>query len=119
MIIYNVRGLNEYNKRRNVFYYLHKNVYEVVFIQESHSSKEQEQRWSMEWGNKIWFSHGETNARGVCILFSKKLQFTVHNVIRDKNSCYLILYITISQTKVLLVNVYAPNRDVPEFFKEL
>ena len=68
---YNVRGINEYNKCRNIFYYLHKKSPDIVMMQETHSTKEQENRWSTEWGNKIYFSHGESNAQGVVIMFKK------------------------------------------------
>ena len=31
-------------------------------------------KWSNEWGRRIWFSHGTTNAKGVCILIRKRLE---------------------------------------------
>ena len=119
IITYNVRGINEYCKHRNVFHYMHKKDYHIMLLQETHSSKEQKNRWSSEWGSKIWYSHGATNARGVAILFNKKVNIEVHNVLRDKEcGRYLIIYGTIARRKVVIANVYAPNSDDSKFVNE-
>ena len=92
---------------------------DVVFMQETHSTKPTERMWSAEFGSKIWFSHGETNSAGVAILFSKKTDVTVHNTLSDGKGRYLMLYTSWQKQKVLFVNVYAPNVDEPSFFTEL
>ena len=59
----------------------------------------------------------------MAILFNKKLDFTVHNVISDENSPdgghYLILYLTIQGKKWLIGCLYAPNRDDVSFFQKV
>ena len=74
---------------------------------------------SVEWGSKIWFSHGNTNARGVAILFEKGMDYMVHNTIISEEGRFILLYITMAKSKWLLVNVYAPNKDDPTFFDQL
>ena len=115
----NVRGLGDNNKRCEVFYHLHLKAHDIMFLQETHSTKGSLKRWSMEWGNKIWAAKGSSNAQGVAILFKKSLKVVVHNVILDDNGRYLIMYITMRDKKWLLVNVYVPNDDKPEFFADL
>ena len=90
-----------------------------MFLQETHSDVKTNKLWSTEWGNKIWFSNGATNARGVAIVFKKDFHCNVHNVILDENGRYIILYVTWNNKKWLLVNVYAPNDDSPIFFENL
>ena len=112
----NTRGLNDSTKRRELFYYLHKKEFDIMLLQECHSTVDCEKIWSSEWGNTIWFSHGASNARGVALVIRKALKIEVHNILKDDEGRYLILYVTIEGHKWLLGNVYAPNEDSPQFF---
>ena len=118
IVTYNVNGLNENSKMREVFYHLHQKKYDIVLMQETHCIKNKERLWSSTWGSQIWFDNGESNARGVAVLFSKQCEVNVHTVIRSGNGRYLIIYLTINNTKILVANIYAPNQDRPEFFME-
>ena len=93
--------------------------YSIIMLQETHSTKNWEKRWEIKSGNKIYFSHGTTNVRGVAILFNREMNVTVHNVISDCDGCYLILYITWQDKKIVLANIYALNIDSPSFFKKV
>ena len=115
IVTLNARGLRDHGKRRDLFYYLCKKQCDVIFLQEVHGDSDAK-LWSMEWGSKIWFSHGERNARGVAILFRKDLNVDIHNVIQDKVGRYIILYVTCNKLKLLLSNIYAPKIDSPDFF---
>ena len=66
---------------------------------------------------KIWFSHGSRDSCGTCILFSRKLQIDVHNVITDESGRFILLYVSMNKCKFVISSVYAPNRDSPEFFQ--
>ena len=52
-------------------------------------------------------------------MFSKSTKVEIHNVITDDIGRYILLYTTYNRTKCLFVNVYAPNRDEPEFLQKL
>lgn len=52
-------------------------------------------------------------------LIGKKVKFLSSEVIADKNGRYLIVAGTLMQTKVLPVNVYAPNFDDVDFANRL
>ena len=117
--MYNVRGLGEGTKRRQVFYFLHKKQVDVAFLQETHSVTKTEKLWKHEWEGKIWYSHGNSQLRGVAICVSKNINLQVHNVIWSNDGRYLILYATFLEKKWLLVNIYAPNKDEPSFFTEI
>ena len=66
----------------------------------------------------MWSAFGTNRAKGVSILFSRNLDYEIHNVITDELGRYIILYCTIQRRKILLANVYAPNTDDSSFFVE-
>ena len=86
-------------------------------MQETHSVEAVISRWKNEWGALAWFAHGTSNSRGVAILIKNKLAINVHNVIKDVNGRFILLYATIQGAKLLIANLYAPNMDVPEYFQ--
>ena len=70
-----------------------------------------------QWGNSnCIFSNYKSNARGVAILFGKYIDYKIHLKITDDNGNYIILYLTIDNQKLTLVNLYGPNQDNPAFF---
>ena len=107
----NVRGLNQARKRRQLFRWLHNNKFDLVFLQETYSSKYIENPWKSEWGGKIYFCHGTSHSRGVMIMFNPKLDVLVDNIEVDKNGRYLLLQTTISDTTFQLCNIYSPNNS--------
>ena len=88
-------------------------------MQESHSIPTDEKRWAAEWGSKIWFDHGDSNSKGVAIMFDKNFDIEVHNVIRSEKGRYLILYASHKKNKIVFANLYAPNKDDQSFFVEV
>lgn len=113
---YNARGLRDFCKRKQLFLLLKHKEYDVIFIQESHLLDNELHLWRNQWGGEILCSNGTSNSKGVLILFKRKLQYEIKNVIKDTNGRYLVLEIVIEETELILVNVYAPNNDSPEFF---
>ncbi len=85
-------------------------------LQETHSTEHDIEKWKEEWGNDIFTSHGEGNSRGVGIFLYGKMEVEIHSQISDPNGRYIILDITIYDTRLTLGNVYGPNKDDPNFF---
>ena len=107
----NVRGLGEQFKCRKIFHYLHQKETDIVMLQETHSTKRHERFWNSQWGGKIYFSHGQLNARGVCIMFQKNLQIKITDVSRDQEGRILMVKVVFNEQNFMVVNVYAPNDD--------
>ena len=82
----NVRGINKSLKRRAIFRQLH-----TSFLQETYSTKAQENIWSAEWGGKICFNHGGKHSKGVAILFDPKLTVSVEKEIKSDGGRIIIL----------------------------
>ena len=118
LVSLNVRGLQEKQKRREIFHFFTDKGADIVFVQESHSHIKDIQFWEQEWGGKIIASHGETNARGSMIMINKKMK--KHAKILKNQTCkegrWVICDLKI-ETKILtLVNIYGPNNDNEEYW---
>ena len=60
LISLNVKGLS---KRRMLYTWCRKKNTDIMFLQETHSTKEVENKWRSEWGAEIIMSHGSSNSR--------------------------------------------------------
>ena len=67
-------------------------------------------------GGRIYYSHGDHNARGTSILIKKKSQIKIKHIHAHKDGRWLILQTIIGNSEINLCNVYAPNDDNPQFF---
>ena len=114
---FNVRGLNDRKKRRDVFNYLHKKKYDICLLQETHCTKTKENIWENEWGYKAYYSSYASNSRGVVILFNNTFKYDLHNINTDEEGRWILIDCTIGGTHLSLVNIYAPNEDQPIFFE--
>ena len=72
-----------------------------------------------EWGYKSYFASYNSNSRGVAILFNNNLEFLVKKVYKDILGNYIFVTVTIMDREFLIVSLYGPNRDDPEFYAEL
>ena len=113
LITYNVRGLRDFKKRRKLFNYLkkHSSSQGIIFLQETHSTKEVEKFWKAQWGGQIMFSHGSNDSRGVLIAFREGLHFTVEKEMKDSKGRILMLKSVIQNSKYLLINFYNANTE--------
>ena len=84
---------------------------DIIFLQETHSTKEVEIQWKNEWGAKIYMSHGSSNSRGVAVLMKKGVGVTVHFEIIDPQGRFIVLKVEFNDNIYVLINVYAPNKD--------
>ena len=115
----NVRGLNDQIKRRQFFRNFHEKDADVIFVQETHGTKNKEKVFKNEWGGRICFDHGESNARGVAIMFAKNLEVKWEKVFKSKEGRYIIMQVKIRDKTMVLCNIYAPYTGNPSFFTKI
>ena len=113
----NVRGLRNKEKRSQIFEWLKRcnngtNCF--VFLQETHSSKVDEDTWQKEWGSKIIFGHGSTNSRGVAIMFPMHFNFDIIQIVTDIDGRKLCVELSENDESFALLNVYAPTQNNTE-----
>ena len=71
LISNNLKGLQSYKKRLEIFKYLKNKSGPsgILFLQETHSTKENEIRWIDDFNGQIHYSHGKSNSCRVLIVF--------------------------------------------------
>lgn len=92
---------------------------DVAFLQETHVRASDNVRLFSRWRGQCFHSLFQARARGVSILVRQNIPFEAHNVIADKYGRYVIVSGKLYNSLVALVNVYAPNTDDENFFKQL
>ena len=110
---FNCRGLRDPRKRQNVFQWLKNSYNGIVFLQETHCTQADENDWITDWGGKIYFLNGDNRSRGVAILLPHNCDLDIHlNTVKsDQNGRILLIDCILEGTILVLVNIYAPNKD--------
>ena len=109
-------GSGASGKRRDVMKYLKNKNFDVYFLQDTHFEPSLENFIRSEWGYECFFNSYCSRSRGVAILFNNTFEFKVKNVMKDNSGNYIIMHVVIDQKDYLFVNIYAPNKDDPQFF---
>ena len=100
----NVKGLQSTHKRLKMFEYF-RNVVSpngIIFLQETHSSINDEKNWCDEFKRKLSFSHGKTNFCGVAIGYFGSQQFTIESKKGDNGGRILVLEASLEDKKYIL-----------------
>ena len=112
----NCRGLGDFKKRRDVFNKLRSDGYNLILLQDIHCKNGKENTFRNSWGKDILIAPFTHNARGVAIL-TNGVDVQYSDTVIDNGGNYIITKAKINQVyQFILVNVYAPNEDDPEFF---
>ena len=82
-----------------------------MFLQETHSSLNDEQKWKDDFRGSLFFSHGKSNSCGVVIGYYRIEAFKVVNTSCDKNERILIVDAKLNGTSFLLINFYNSNSE--------
>ena len=112
----NVCGLSDIKKCKSIFNFLRRQKVNVIFLQETHVVEGDFELWDQEWGCKLYHAPGTSSSSGVMILFDPQLETKVQSIYRDNMCRFIILNVLINKKIFTLVNLYAPNKDEPEFF---
>lgn len=118
-VSWNVRGLGGPIKRSRVFSHLRSLKTDIAFLQETHLCINDHFRMRKPWVGQIFHSAFNSKSRGAAILINKRTQFLPDQIISDPHGRYVIVSGKLYQTSVVLVNVYAPNWDNPNFMTSL
>ena len=117
----NVRGLGNFRKRRAIFTWCRKQKADLIFLQETHTTKNCESHWKKEWDSSIMFSHGSTNARGVAVLVRSGLDIVIQHKQCDLKGRLIMLNAKVNDKNYFLINLYGPNKDAEavRFYQDL
>ena len=112
---FNVRGINNAVKKKDVFDYLKRMDSDIYCLQDIHCGSQQEHIFKNNWDGEMVIACGTNNLRGVAILFGKKIEYTILDTKLDTGGNYVALKIKMIETEVTLVSIYGPNMDDPYF----
>lgn len=101
----NVNGLNFPAKRRDIFKAIRDGNYDVALLQETHCTARDERIWATEWGGKMFFSNGRSNARGVCTLLKRDSPWKISSQTHDQDGRFLSLTLEKEEEKFMITNV--------------
>ena len=71
----NVRGFRNNLKRKKMLDWLKRKSNEIILLQETYCTKDMEERVSKQWNGKIYYSHGSSHSKGVCIMIKNNFDF--------------------------------------------
>ena len=110
-------GLGDCKKRKDVFNYLRSKRFSVYFCLDIHFVKDKELLIRAEWGFECIYNCNSSQSRGVAILLNNNFEFKIHSIFRDDNGNLIIVYLTICNQRLTLVNLHGPNTNNPSFYK--
>ena len=103
----NVRGLRDFTKRSNLFYWLKEKKYDFCLLQETYWTSEIILKLQREWQGDIFLNFGSQHSRGTAILSKDK--HNILNVHKSEDSRIIFINIKIEEQILTIINIYAPN----------
>uniref|UniRef100_A0A3P8SZA0 Reverse transcriptase domain-containing protein n=1 Tax=Amphiprion percula TaxID=161767 RepID=A0A3P8SZA0_AMPPE len=120
VISYNVKGLHSPIKRKKILNQLRKINCQIAFLQETHLSDTEHDKLKKSWADKVFYSsHQSGRRRGVSILIHRRVNFLSSLVHKDSEGRFILVNGSIDGTQVSLMNIYAPNEDIPGFISKI
>ena len=113
---FNVKGLRDNAKRREVFNRFRSKKIAIYMLQEAHCTENTNHVWSAEWGYQTIFSTYKSNKAGICLLFSNNFKLQIQKLFIDPLGRFIICDINANDKSLTLANIYAPIEDNPAFF---
>ena len=94
---------------------------QILFIQKTHFVKEHINKINQNCDADCYHSFGNSNPRGVSILISKQVEYSIIDTHQDSKGRMLILNIELDNTNYTLVNIYVPNhvKEKNSFFEKI
>ena len=89
MLSLNVRGLSNFKKLRSIFAWCRKQNANIIFLQETHSTRDKEKKRKAEWGAPLELAHGSSNVRGVAILLHNGFDWNIKQKLVDPAGRYI------------------------------
>ena len=95
-------------KRYSTFSFLKKENFDIIALQESHiSTNEEAHLWELQWRGKLFYSLGSSHSLGQIILVSKNNMDNTRCILKDDR--ILMLETTFGNQKIAIANIYAPQ----------
>ena len=109
----NIKGIQNKNKLLSIIEYFKNKIGKngILFLQQTHSTTNDEGKWKNEFSGPVFYSHGTSNSCGVLITFFGNNKKCVNSQLTDKYGGILILDVTKDGSEYILVNFYNANTE--------
>jgi len=104
----NLNGARDERKRASFFGLCSLKKLDVIFVQETHSTFDNEVDWKREWQGDVFLSHKTSNSCGVGVLFSKSFNpqaVECEEIIKGRLLKVRVIY---ENVQLVFISVYAP-----------
>ena len=115
----NCQGLQNKLKRMDVLDYLGKTNASIICLQDIHWTSNDESIVRSMWKGDVILNDESSNSRGVAILLNTNFEYSIISIYKDKEGNMISLDLNFGDTSIKLINIYAPNKDSPEFFEKV
>ena len=104
------------NKRLTLIKYFEEKIVsnDFLFLQETHSTVNDEMKWKDDFKGEFFYSHGKSNSCGVLICFIGSKKIFIRNKLSDNGGRILILDTDLGDEKFILINLYNPNTEAEQ-----
>ena len=115
-----MKGFQSTNKRLKLIKYFKDKIVSngFLFVQETHSTVNDEIKWKDDFKGEVFYSHGKSNSCGVLICFIGSKRLFIRNKLSDNDGRILILDVDIDDENFILIDLYNPNTE-PEQLNSL
>ena len=116
----NVRGFKNKEKRRCIINFMKLKKYDIVAIQESHITTDEEAaQWELLWGGTLFYSSGTARSLEQMLLVNRNLMHASELTYREER--IIVVKLKRDDKTILVANAYAPNNTTGkmEFFRHL
>ena len=103
-------------KLTDVINYLKLTCADTICLQDTHLVGNDINLIRTLWKGEIYLSGISTNSRDVAILINNNFEYHIIETKTDTGGNMLCLKLQIYHMSILLINVYGPNHDEPNFF---
>lgn len=92
---------------------------DIVFLQETHLTKDAIPFFDTLWSGKCYHSYRSSNSRGTSILIRQALSHDLISEHYGNDGNYVLIVIKANNNILTLMNIYGPNDDTPSFYKHI
>ena len=90
----------------------------ICCLQETHFTSRDTYKLKVRGWKKIFHANRDQKKAGVAIFISDKIDFKMKNILRDKESHYIMIKGPIQEEDTTILNIYAPNISSPQYIRQ-
>ena len=119
IVSWNVRGLRKLVKVKQVMNRIKQYHPKIVFLQETHLLSCETGRLSKRWPGQVVTCSFSSHARGIAVLIHKSVPLRIQKTVLDPAGRFIIIQASLINRDLILVNLYGPNNDDPNFYNNV